>query len=443
MRVALGFLPLMILIGALSIAVPVAVGVYVYRDAKRRNMNPALWTLIAILAPGFIGLIIYLIIRSNYSSKKCPQCGINVNESFSVCPSCGCSLKNRCPNCSMPLEPDWKICPNCANPIPYEMRVEKPEKPKKDKGMKVILALVIVIPLLLCILLVGGITGFRSFTSNTFFGFISSSGTYIDDKNAKVVCSDFSVADWYEECDAEGEGIYILRSVKAVSHSGSEFQYTTKLLVYRNDGYYSPMISPSMGGPFTTPTAQIIFSGAGDGYFDALPDDFSITYFEFEDKTDYKIEVLTNDEKTDYKITDVSDIYLNFNKDSGLIAELEIPVSMLDDYWFNVNLFYDGEQISSGGSHGAGSLNPYGSVSVMYFELDRNHCMTADEITVSLTDEDGNIIAESARYPIWDKNGNINEYYRFSLVSIDGKKAIVYKSDIYEESTDINSVIIM
>ena len=35
---------------------PILIGVYVYRDAKRRNMNAPLWTIIAILAPSQLSL---------------------------------------------------------------------------------------------------------------------------------------------------------------------------------------------------------------------------------------------------------------------------------------------------------------------------------------------------------------------------------------------------
>lgn len=53
------------------IGIPVLIGVYVYRDAKRRNMNALLWTLIAILAPSLIGFIIYLFVRGNYDDLQC------------------------------------------------------------------------------------------------------------------------------------------------------------------------------------------------------------------------------------------------------------------------------------------------------------------------------------------------------------------------------------
>lgn len=81
-------------------------GIYVYRDAKSRGMNAPLWTLIAVLAPVFVGLIIYLLVRGSYSDLKCPNCAAPVTEQFRSCPSC-----------AAPVEPDWKVCPHCGNPL--------------------------------------------------------------------------------------------------------------------------------------------------------------------------------------------------------------------------------------------------------------------------------------------------------------------------------------
>ena len=53
-----------------ALAIPLLVGILVYRDAdKRVDCNPWLWALIAALAPSFVGLIIYLIIRGDYQLK--------------------------------------------------------------------------------------------------------------------------------------------------------------------------------------------------------------------------------------------------------------------------------------------------------------------------------------------------------------------------------------
>lgn len=54
-----------------ALAIPLVVGILVYRDAdKREGCNPWLWALIAALAPSFVGLIIYLIIRGDYPMKN-------------------------------------------------------------------------------------------------------------------------------------------------------------------------------------------------------------------------------------------------------------------------------------------------------------------------------------------------------------------------------------
>ena len=53
-----------------ALAIPLLVGILVYRDANKRvDCNPWLWALIAALAPSFVGLIIYLIIRGDYPMK--------------------------------------------------------------------------------------------------------------------------------------------------------------------------------------------------------------------------------------------------------------------------------------------------------------------------------------------------------------------------------------
>ena len=61
----------MILLVALCVlAIPLLIGILVYRDAdKRVDCNPWLWALIAALAPSLVGLIIYLIIRGDYPLK--------------------------------------------------------------------------------------------------------------------------------------------------------------------------------------------------------------------------------------------------------------------------------------------------------------------------------------------------------------------------------------
>lgn len=132
---------------------PIFVGVYVYRDAKRRNMNALLWTIIAILAPSLIGFIIYLLVRGNYSNLKCPRCDATVTEQYVVCPKCGAKLKPSCPNCSTPVELDWAVCPKCAQQLPtVQDDIVIPVQPK-DKTLWKILAAIVIIPVVLILVL--------------------------------------------------------------------------------------------------------------------------------------------------------------------------------------------------------------------------------------------------------------------------------------------------
>ncbi|MEF9922614.1 MAG: hypothetical protein RR769_06800 [Anaerovoracaceae bacterium] len=51
------------------LGVPIVIGVFVYKDAVKRETNPWLWTIVAALTPSFIGLIVYLIVRNDYPLK--------------------------------------------------------------------------------------------------------------------------------------------------------------------------------------------------------------------------------------------------------------------------------------------------------------------------------------------------------------------------------------
>ena len=141
-----------LIIVSIFLVVPVLIGVYVYRDARRRRMNAVLWTLIAIVAPALIGFVIYLLVRGNYSDLECPQCSSPVTEHFVVCPQCGARLRPSCPNCSGPVEPDWKVCPRCATPLDGVDMYPVPPKRRQDRALGKILVAVILVPILLIVL---------------------------------------------------------------------------------------------------------------------------------------------------------------------------------------------------------------------------------------------------------------------------------------------------
>lgn len=94
---------------------------YVYRDAKRRGMNPVLWTLLVlILSPAYlgIGLIIYLLVREPLP-YSCPECSTTVNARYNFCPICKYNLHPACPACQREVSDSDKFCPYCATELTH------------------------------------------------------------------------------------------------------------------------------------------------------------------------------------------------------------------------------------------------------------------------------------------------------------------------------------
>jgi hypothetical protein len=92
---------------------------YVNRDASRRGMNSALWTiLVLIFMPtwGLIGLVIYLLMREPLP-YPCPECATTVNARFNFCPNCKCNLHPSCPQCKREVGELDKFCPHCGNDL--------------------------------------------------------------------------------------------------------------------------------------------------------------------------------------------------------------------------------------------------------------------------------------------------------------------------------------
>jgi hypothetical protein len=86
---------------------------YVFGDARRRSMNPWLWTLLVVFVPNAIGFILYFILRSP-APLPCPQCGTAVGKDLAHCPRCGASVRAACPQCHRPAGVGWTHCGHCG-----------------------------------------------------------------------------------------------------------------------------------------------------------------------------------------------------------------------------------------------------------------------------------------------------------------------------------------
>ena len=103
-------------LAGLVMAAYVVMAFYVNADAKRRQMNRVLWTLLVIFVPNAIGFIVYFILRQPIASP-CPKCRSLVRQDFLVCPSCGHGLAPTCPTCHRAVEAGWMNCAYCGTKL--------------------------------------------------------------------------------------------------------------------------------------------------------------------------------------------------------------------------------------------------------------------------------------------------------------------------------------
>jgi endogenous inhibitor of DNA gyrase (YacG/DUF329 family) len=103
--------------------------VWVYRDAERRGLNGVLWALLVLIG-NIIGLLIYLIVRSDSipalrsarTTQACPSCKKEVDSAFVFCPYCAARLQTVCPECGKATEENWKVCPHCGKKLKEEAK---------------------------------------------------------------------------------------------------------------------------------------------------------------------------------------------------------------------------------------------------------------------------------------------------------------------------------
>lgn len=209
MRSAIVAIPVLVVVALIAL-LPFVLGVYVYRDAARRGMNAILWALVAVLAPSLIGLLVYLLVRGNYSDLRCPRCDAPVDGQFVICPRCGAKLRPSCPNCAMPVEPDWKLCPRCAQPLPERQTdIEFPVR-AADRSLWKVLAVVLIVPILVITLLFlamripagGGSAGINKTPVSEYYEEMARRGRA--DAAAEV-------RDWAEHIDFTARSAYALR----------------------------------------------------------------------------------------------------------------------------------------------------------------------------------------------------------------------------------------
>ena len=250
---------------AVIIVLPFVIGVYVYRDATRRGMNGILWALVAAVAPALIGLIVYLLVRGEYSNLRCPKCDAPVKEQFVVCPKCGTKLRPACPNCAMPVEPDWNVCPNCTQPLTgVQTNIQHPVR-AKDSSIGKVLVIVLIVPILLISILVLSLSASFAGGSSSFREV--SVEEYMEEMNCEQDSSESLVAEkvskWLNSIVPKANQAYALRYDYSTD-AGNEYFFLVYVPEAGNQTHSGMGQSSSIFG--TTLTLDLQRTG-NSGYF--------------------------------------------------------------------------------------------------------------------------------------------------------------------------------
>ena len=417
--------PIMILMALLAIAIPIAMGVFIYRDAKKRGMNAPLWTLVGVLAPGFIGLIIYLIVRGEHPDLQCSACGRPVSTAFAVCPYCGAPLKENCCTCGKALESGWIKCAYCGTDIPEEQQNRTTASSKGGKGIARLLGVIIAVPLVLMILL---------FTATCLFmvGKRSEwSGSYGITKESISPEAD-EVMQWLEDCDRSGEGLYVMRTS---FRNGGEL--VSNLLLYRNDGCYDIACSTDSGGWFVEPCINFDFRISEDN---GTPG-YTLMMWEVGMNVDKEPKLSFRDGSTGKELeyvlseTDLIDgLPTNFVFDTTEVTEnfctVWIAGELTQVYGVEAALYADGEILES---QLVANADPDESIAGESFDFcySAGYVFDAPEtadytVQLSLCDENGQIIYSTEQIDLRD---DLNGYLAVMFTEVNGEIEYNYKGD--------------
>lgn len=135
-----GFVITRNLVVVMAVVFWLALGFWVYKDARRRIGDPVLvfFATVLGLVPPYIGPVVYLLFRPAETLEDvrcrraelraleqhvagprptCPLCSSTVEPGYLACPVCATTLREPCMSCDAPLEPLWQICPYCTAPV--------------------------------------------------------------------------------------------------------------------------------------------------------------------------------------------------------------------------------------------------------------------------------------------------------------------------------------
>lgn len=100
--------------GLIFILYWIGLGIWVYKDASKKQNNAALWGIL-VLITNLAGVFIYYIFKQN--SKICSKCGLMQNKDNIYCTHCGNKINKSCNACGHIVGKGEDFCSSCGNKI--------------------------------------------------------------------------------------------------------------------------------------------------------------------------------------------------------------------------------------------------------------------------------------------------------------------------------------
>jgi hypothetical protein len=98
--------------GFLFIIYWIGLGLWIYKDAGKRNLNASLWGLL-VLITNLVGLFVYLIYIQN--NLTCIKCGTLQSKYNVFCSSCGTRVNDNCSSCGAIINKRENYCSRCGS----------------------------------------------------------------------------------------------------------------------------------------------------------------------------------------------------------------------------------------------------------------------------------------------------------------------------------------
>ncbi len=276
------------LIFIIYLIVMLVAAIFVYQDARKRNMGAIGWALLAFFVPMLLGVIVYLICRNPLIDMQCPNCGAGIGKEARECPQCKRPLLTQCPECEFPVQRGWKTCPKCGCVLP-ENYAQPIRSYRKDNGIVVIIVIVVLVVLGL-ILASFSLVKMNHGGTHISEGYAGYEGMYNISK--EDMGGNDAITSWIEESDKSNKDVFVLLS-----------KSSNTCLIYVKNNEYLMECNLSLDY-YDEKECDMILDIESSQYKDSFGYDFFLYEFEVYEDTEVMVNLDRNTASVEVSFTD-------------------------------------------------------------------------------------------------------------------------------------------